>query len=105
MAKLYVFLAATTFLMLIALGAAIAGTSAGDSITGTPHRDRLHGLGGADIIVGDKDADRLIGGAGSDHVDGLQGGGSDLLDCGPGFDTFEASSNDTVMGNCERRRG
>jgi len=28
MAKLYVFLAATTFLMLIAVGAAIAGTSA-----------------------------------------------------------------------------
>ena len=55
--------------------------------------------------MGDKDADRLIGGAGSDHVDGLQGGGSDLLDCGPGLDTFEASSNDTVMGNCERRRG
>ena len=29
-------------------------------------------------------------------------GGSDVLDCGPGFDTFEADFEDTIMPNCEK---
>ena len=57
--------------------------------------------------MGNKGNDRLLGGAGRDHVDGQDLGptgigGSDVLDCGPGFDTFEADFEDTIMPNCEK---
>src|SRR5215218_5531838 len=142
MAKLYTFLAATTLIMLIAAGPAVAGTfppfppghcaagscfgtSAGDAVFGGPGKDtvegnrgddkveggrgsdQVNGGEGSDKVVGNKGNDRLLGGAGRDHVDGQDLGragigGSDVLDCGPGFDTFEADFDDTVMPNCEK---
>jgi Ca2+-binding RTX toxin-like protein len=93
----------------------IRGKGGNDSLTGDAGDDAVYGGGndkvnggaGNDRVVGNKGDDRLLGDGGNDHVDGRDLGpagigGSDVLDCGRGFDTFEADFDDTVMPNCEK---
>ena len=84
----------------------LTGDAGNDAVFGGPGKDTVKGGGGSDMVVGNKGDDRLLGGGGRDQVDGQDLGpagigGSDMLDCGPGFDTFEADFDDTVMRNCE----
>lgn len=84
----------------------LTGDAGNDAVFGGPGKDTVKGGGGSDMVVGNKGDDRLLGGGGRDQVDGQDLGpagigGSDMLDCGPGFDTFKADFDDTVMRNCE----
>lgn len=84
----------------------VEGNSGADRVVGGRGADKLRGGEGNDRVVGGKGDDRMRGGKGNDHLDGQDLGaggigGSDVLDCGPGFDTFEADFDDTVLPNCE----
>jgi Ca2+-binding RTX toxin-like protein len=86
---------------------AVEGNRGDDKVEGGRGSDKVNGGEGADRVVGNKGNDRLHGGAGRDHLDGQDLGpagigGSDVLDCGPGRDTYEADFDDTVMRNCEK---
>ena len=77
-----------------------------DHLYGGYGKDRLYGNRGADRIFGGKGQDRLYGGYGDDHVVGRDLNSSgigqrDVLDCGPGYDTFAADFEDRVLDNCE----
>ncbi len=77
-----------------------------DEVHGGSNADRLHGNRYGDEIFGGKGQDRLYGGKGDDHLVGrdLKSGGigqRDVLDCGPGYDTFAADYEDRVLDNCE----
>lgn len=81
----------------------IRGDGAGNTIDGTPFKDRILGLNGDDVIDGLEGDDVIKGGAGNDTLSGgagddvlrgngrddtLNGGiGDDILDGGRGFDT------------------
>jgi Ca2+-binding RTX toxin-like protein len=94
---------------------AVHGGSGDDSVEGNSGDDVVEGNSGTDSVEGNRGEDRvgggtgddlLFGGEGDDHLDGqdlgLTGiGGSDVLDCGPGSDTFSADFDDTVLRNCE----
>ena len=98
----------------------VAGTRAGERLTGTPRRDALVGLAGRDVLrgragddclVGNGGADRLLGGRGDDVLIGgpgndvLRGGpGRDVVRCGPGRDLVVVRGGDRVARDCERVR-
>jgi Ca2+-binding RTX toxin-like protein len=78
-------------------------------------RDEIHGGNNADTLYGNRYGDKIIGGKGTDHLYGGYGddrlvgrdlnssgiGQRDVLDCGPGHDTFAADFDDRVLANCE----
>ena len=77
-----------------------------DRIYGGYGADHLYGNRGADRVFGGRGEDRLYGGYGDDHIVGRDLNSSgigqrDVLDCGPGYDTFEADFDDRVLANCE----
>ena len=91
------------------IGAALAldltGDDGPDRLVGTAENDALRGLGGKVTLIGRGDSDRPIGG-GNDFINAVDPGGpeDDLVNCGPGFDRVlvDPSTEDRVMGNCER---
>ena len=77
-----------------------------DRIYGGYGADHLYGNGYGDTIFGGKGTDRLYGGYGNDHIvsrdlNGRGIGQRDVVDCGPGYDTFAADFEDRVLANCE----
>ena len=84
----------------------LRGAADSDSIRGGPGRDVLYGGGGDDALTGSDDNDVLNGGDGDDYIDtsisppndGVQDrdwvGGSDLIDGGPGNDTYGFAYSD-----------
>jgi len=77
-----------------------------DRISGGYGADHLYGNGYGDTIFGGKGTDRLYGGYGNDHVvsrdlNSRGIGQRDVVDCGPGYDTFAADLEDRVLANCE----
>ena len=77
-----------------------------DEVYGGSGADRLHGNRYGDKIVGGRGTDRLDGGYGNDHLvsrdlnsSGI--GQRDVVDCGPGYDTFAADFDDVILANCE----
>ncbi|MCW3009608.1 MAG: calcium-binding protein, partial [Solirubrobacterales bacterium] len=70
-----------------------------DLLEGGRGRDRLRGGPGRDRLNGGIDDDRLHGGKGNDILVAM-GGGSDLVDCGPGFDKAYVDSTDRPK-DCE----
>jgi len=78
-------------------------------------RDEIHGGHNADTLYGNRHGDEIIGGNGTDRLYGGYGadrlvgrdlnssgiGQRDVLDCGPGHDTFVADFDDRVLDNCE----
>ena len=77
-----------------------------DRISGGYGADHLYGNGYGDTIFGGKGQDRLYGGKGDDRLVGRDLNNSgigqrDVLDCGPGYDTFAADYEDRVLNNCE----
>jgi Ca2+-binding RTX toxin-like protein len=87
----------------------IHGGAGADRLYGGPGNDELFGEAGKDDLFGQAGNDVIDGGAGTDAIFG--GGGDDLLfnddgkpetvDCGPGIDDPEPSSNDTFV-DCEQ---
>lgn len=88
------------------------------TLRGTPHRevivgnrsnDRIRSYGGNDIILGLKGDDCLNPGAARDTVYGgsgddivfVEGKGSDVVNCGSGYDFVRADRFDNVFSNCE----
>ena len=103
---------ATTLMLMVALsaGAAFAalveGNSGNNTLTGTPRADVIHAYGGNDLVSALEGRDEVHGGYGDDHLisQDLNSGGigqRDVVDCGPGYDTFEADYEDRVLDNCE----
>ena len=77
-----------------------------DEVHGGHSADHLYGHRYGDTIYGGKGQDRLYGGYGDDHLVGRDVNASgigkrDVLDCGPGYDTFAADYEDRVLANCE----
>ncbi len=77
-----------------------------DEVRGGSNADHLYGNRYGDTIYGGIGQDRLYGGYGDDHLVGRdlnsRGiGQRDVLDCGPGHDTFAADYEDRVLDNCE----
>jgi Ca2+-binding RTX toxin-like protein len=77
-----------------------------DEVRGGYGADTLYGNRYGDTIFGGYSTDRLYGGYGDDHLvsrdlnsSGI--GQRDLVDCGPGYDTFAADYEDRVLDNCE----
>jgi Ca2+-binding RTX toxin-like protein len=84
----------------------LTGTSGADTIRAFGGDDLVRSLGGPDRIYGGKGNDRLYGGYGDDHIvsqdlNSRGIGQRDVVDCGPGHDTFEADFEDRVLANCE----
>jgi hypothetical protein len=94
------------------------GSGAGETLTGTRHRDLIKGAGGGDVVkgrhgsdclYGGNRADTVKGGAGRDHLSGGRGndrivardGRRDVIACGKGDDTARVDQNDRVVG-CEQ---
>ena len=85
------------------------GSSAADSLIGTPKpdglcgragRDHLAGKEGKDLLRGGPGQDRLFGGPDADRIlaeDGLR----DRIACGPGRDVVRADRRDEVAPDCE----
>jgi Ca2+-binding RTX toxin-like protein len=78
----------------------LTGSGRQDVIIGKAGNDRLGGLGGDDTIVGGPGRDRLSGGRGDDTINSRDGA-RDTADCGPGWDTVVADTNDVVPASCE----
>ena len=86
-----------------------------DLVSALEGRDEVHGGYGADTLYGNRYADTIFGGYGTDDLYGGYGddhlisrdlnssgiGMRDVVDCGPGYDTFEADYEDRVLDNCE----
>ena len=86
-----------------------------DLVSALEGRDEVHGGYGADTLYGNRYGDTIFGGYGTDDLYGGYGndhlisrdlnssgiGMRDVVDCGPGYDTFEADYEDRVLGNCE----
>ncbi len=77
-----------------------------DEVHGGYGPDTLSGNRYADTIFGGYGQDRLYGGFGDDHLvsrdlDSSGIGMRDVVDCGPGYDTFSADYEDRVLNNCE----
>ena len=84
----------------------VQALSGRDQIYGGYGSDHLYGNAYGDRIVGGRGTDRLYGGYGDDHIvsrdlnnSGI--GQRDVVDCGPGYDTFAADFDDRVLANCE----
>ncbi|MDD5053421.1 MAG: tandem-95 repeat protein, partial [Sulfuricurvum sp.] len=81
-----------------------AGTSAGETITGSNGNDAIAGLGGDDILYGGTGNDIIQGGDGNDTLygeadnDTLSGGaGNDILYGGAGNDTLRGDAGDDTL--------
>ena len=77
-----------------------------DRIYGGYGSDHLYGNAYGDAVYGGRGTDRLYGGYGDDHLvsrdlNSRGIGQRDLVDCGPGYDTFAADFDDRVLANCE----
>ncbi len=77
--------------------AALVGTNASETLTGSDEGEVIFGLGGRDRIRGRGDHDCLIGGRGDDQLRGQQGfdrliggRGKDVLIGGPGVNAYDA---------------
>lgn len=87
----------------------LSGGRGADELTGGPARDQLTGDPGDDTLSGGGDADELLGGAGADRLDGGAGddrmltrdGVADRLTCGPGADSAEVDTFDSIAADCE----
>ena len=84
----------------------VSALSGRDEVHGGYAADTLYGNRYGDTIFGGYGTDRLYGGYGDDHLVGRdlnsRGiGQRDVLDCGPGYDTFAADYEDRVLDNCE----
>lgn len=84
----------------------VRALSGRDEVRGGSNADHLYGNRYGDTIFGGTGQDRLYGGYGDDHLVGRdlnnRGiGQRDVLDCGPGHDTFAADYDDRVLNNCE----
>ena len=82
------------------------GTPGADTIRAYGGNDLVRALGGSDRLYGGYGQDRLYGGYGDDHIvsrdlNNRGIGQRDVVDCGPGYDTFAADYEDRVVGNCE----
>jgi uncharacterized repeat protein (TIGR01451 family) len=105
-------------LVLRLAGTQRTGTSRADTLIGTAGNDVLRGLGGNDRLDGRAGRDRLYGGSGNDRLTGgpdvdtifggsgrdrvyVRGGGRDVVDCGPGYDTVFADKKDAALPRCE----
>jgi Ca2+-binding RTX toxin-like protein len=105
-----VLLTAVGLMITVFAGAALAlnltGDGGPDRLVGTAENDTLRGLGGRDTLIGNADSDLLVGGAGNDFINAVEPGrpDGDRINCGPGFDRVlvDPSTEDIVMGNCER---
>ena len=84
----------------------VRALSGRDEVHGGYSADHLYGDRYGDTIYGGKGQDRLHGGYGDDHLVGRDLnpsgiGQRDVLDCGPGYDTFAADYEDRVLDTCE----
>ena len=77
----------------------VIGTTAGDTLTGSPSANRLDSRGGDDLLRGNAGADVLSGGSGDDVIEARDDAVDDI-DCGPGNDKARVDVADTVA-NCE----
>ena len=81
----------------IVVAKTIKGTSSGEKLVGSKHRDRIFGGGGDDLINGKGGRDRLRGGPGNDTING--GKGKDKVSGGPGDDILVGGrGNDKIIG-------
>ena len=84
----------------------VRALSGRDEVRGGSNADHLYGNRYGDAIFGGKGQDSLYGGKGDDRLVGRDLNNSgigqrDVLDCGPGYDTFAADYEDRVLDNCE----
>ena len=75
------------------------GGLGGDEIEGGRGDDTIIGGDGSDEINGGLGRDKIVAGPGNDTIRAV-GGGTDVIDCGPGRDRVEKDSRDR-MRNCE----
>jgi Ca2+-binding RTX toxin-like protein len=89
----------------------ITGSEGPDVILARAGDDTVEGGGGDDTFSGGRGGDIIGAGAGKDEVRGGRGsdrlftagdGEADTLNCGAGFDEFDADSVDEAV-NCEQR--
>jgi len=108
----------------IALAATIVGTDKAETLIGTRYADyiradggadEVRGLRGPDELYGNRGRDKIIGGRGEDRLYGGRGddhivsrdlndfgiGQRDMVDCGPGHDTYATDFDDGAIRNCE----
>ena len=112
MKKIMMLAAMMGLMLMVFAGTALAinltGDNGPDRLVGTAENDTLRGLGGGDTLVGRGDSDRLFGGDGNDFINATDPGRpeGDRVNCGSGFDRVlvDPSTEDIVMGNCERVR-
>jgi Ca2+-binding RTX toxin-like protein len=71
------------------------GTTAGETLTGTPGNDLLFGLRGNDTLNGGDGYDKLDGGLGTDTING--GAGIDMVFGSEGNDTIIYDANDAFI--------
>jgi Ca2+-binding RTX toxin-like protein len=97
------------------LAALVEGNNGANALTGTPRVDTIKAYGGDDLVRalagndrvnGGKGNDRFYGGYGNDHIVSqdlnFRGiGQRDVVDCGPGHDTFAADYEDRILDDCE----
>jgi len=77
-----------------------------DDFFGGGGDDLMFGGTGEDGLTGGLGEDTMFGGGGSDFLDGADGVGDDILDCGDAdFDNYTADDGDIVNANCERDLG
>src|SRR5918997_1732622 len=84
----------------------VQALSGRDRIYGGYGSDHLYGNAYGDAVYGGRGTDRLYGGYGDDHLvsrdlNSRGIGQRDVLDCGPGHDTFAADHEDRVLNTCE----
>jgi Ca2+-binding RTX toxin-like protein len=85
----------------------VFGRGGDDQLKGGDGPDEVYGQEGADRVKGSSGKDRVFGGPGDDLVRGgtadrTNDGARDVLDCGDGDDTYDATPGvDEVRDNCE----
>ncbi len=72
--------------------AAVVGSSAGNTLTGTAGNDFVLGLNGDDTLTGGAGDDTVDGGAGNDVLRAVAGDGNDIYIAGAGIDTYNLSA-------------
>lgn len=78
----------------------ISGGEAADELSGGEGNDVVAGGPGDDVLSGDQGSDGLDGGDGADRIaarDGL----ADIVACGPGADSVDADTFDSLAADCE----
>jgi Ca2+-binding RTX toxin-like protein len=79
---------------------AVYGGKEDDVLTGDRRSNTLDGQAGNDRLKGGGGVDFVYGGPGDDVIDGRDGKGHDVVDCGPGNDRVIADKRDKTSG-CE----